>query len=54
MSEEYLHATVSTSKYGDRTLTHFRCEHTGLACFTVRHKDANGQWVANTERDKTN
>ena len=29
-----------------------RCEHTGLACFTVRHKDANGQWVANTEGQK--
>ena len=24
-----------------------RTEYTGIACFTVRHKDANGQWVEN-------
>ncbi|WVW78960.1 hypothetical protein I302_100923 [Kwoniella bestiolae CBS 10118] len=27
-------------------------EHTGIACFTVRHKDANGQWVQNGVPDK--
>ncbi|ORX36138.1 CDP-alcohol phosphatidyltransferase-domain-containing protein [Kockovaella imperatae] len=30
------------------------CEHTGIACFTVRHKDANGNWVENDEQKKTN
>ncbi|WVQ83756.1 hypothetical protein IAT38_005900 [Cryptococcus sp. DSM 104549] len=28
------------------------CEYTGLACFTVRHKDANGQWVEGAEDKK--
>ncbi|KAK8846556.1 hypothetical protein IAR55_005642 [Kwoniella newhampshirensis] len=28
------------------------CEYTGLACFTVRHKDENGQWVDNVEAAK--
>ncbi|WWC87383.1 uncharacterized protein L201_002272 [Kwoniella dendrophila CBS 6074] len=27
-------------------------EYTGIACFTVRHKDANGQWVQNIESEK--
>jgi hypothetical protein len=27
-------------------------EHTGIACFTVRHKDENGQWVENEESKK--
>jgi len=25
------------------------CEHTGIACFTVRHKDSKGNWVENDE-----
>ena len=30
-----------------------RTEHTGVACFTVRHKDQKGQWVENAEsRDR--
>ncbi|WVN88919.1 uncharacterized protein L203_104134 [Cryptococcus depauperatus CBS 7841] len=28
------------------------CEHTGLACFTVRHKDENGKWVENDQVKK--
>lgn len=26
-----------------------RCEHTGVACFTVRRKNAQGQWVEKDE-----
>ncbi|OWZ66331.1 hypothetical protein AYX14_03140 [Cryptococcus neoformans] len=26
------------------------CEYTGLACFTVRHKDENGKWVQNGKK----
>lgn len=25
------------------------CEHTGVACFTVRRKNAQGQWVEKDE-----
>ncbi|KAL7420627.1 hypothetical protein Q5752_004578 [Cryptotrichosporon argae] len=28
------------------------CEHTGIACFTVRHKDKDGRWVQNDEVKK--
>lgn len=27
-------------------------DYTGIACFTVRHKDANGGWVENDEATK--
>jgi hypothetical protein len=27
-------------------------EHTGIACFTVRHKDPQGEWVENDEAAK--
>lgn len=28
-------------------------EHTGIACFTVRHKDSDGEWIKNDEAKKT-
>lgn len=33
----------------NRNIKH-RCEYTGLACFTVRHKDENGKWVQNGKK----
>jgi hypothetical protein len=46
-------ADVSTLKFMSRTELMSSTEHTGIACFTVRHKDENGQWVENEESKKS-
>ena len=36
----------------DMLMSALSCEHTGIACFTVRHKDAQGNWVENDQQKK--